>query len=263
MLSFAITTLAVQADEFHFIGSKGADNWDDVNNWNNITNPEKRGIPGAADKSVIQGGRTLKLTNTVTVGYFRNGVDGVARGASSVIIDGGTLNTVGDGEWNSITRNCATTVIIKNGGVATFKSRLVVGYMNTGSGALIIQEGTVRVEDTFCHHEHYDGTEPLNVRTTIHSGGLLDVDKLILNAGVLDLAGGTLVIRKGAVSEVDQWVASGRIVAMGGAEGWSISNTVNPETGWVTVQAAEPSGKTPIIVGAVSPSALRVIPPRS
>jgi hypothetical protein len=127
----------------------------------------------------------------------------------------------------------------------------MVGFENTQGGSVTIYDGTLRVTKTYHHNETYAGTEILDTRTTINPGGLLDVNDLVLNAGILDIAGGTLIIRRCAVYEVDLWFAEGRIISMGGKPGWKIKVTFDEVSGWTAV-VAEPVMK-PLTVGGLNP----------
>lgn len=252
MLGLVMTSGSVHADKIHFTGAGGTDDWADAANWSIRTDPEKSGTPGAEDTVRIPGGSVVKLTSTVTISYLGNGVDGVRHGAVQLIIDGGTLVAVGREEFNSVSYNCPASFTVKNGGSATFYSRLIVGRLDFPGGEMIIHEGTVRVADVYYHNENYAGTETLGTRTTIHPGGLLDVDGLKLNAGVMDIAGGILIIRQHALEEVKQWIRDGRMIAMGGNELWKIKATFDEFSGWTTIISV--SETDTFSVGMVKPA---------
>lgn len=228
------------ADRIVFTGQGQDDNWNNPTNWVYYkSNPPRTGVPAEMDEVRLNPGMVVRITTPVTVGYLKVGVYGLEK----VIIDGGSLVTLGTSEYNSANYKYSGTIIVQNGGSATFNSRFMVGYGETslGQGALEIRDGTVRVADVFFHNMNYSGTETLRSRTTIYGGGLLDVDKLTLNSGVMDIAGGTVVVRSDVVRDVERWLAEGRLIAMGGAEGWTVKATYNIETGWTTLVAAPPA----------------------
>jgi hypothetical protein len=173
---------------------------------------------------------------------------------AEVIIDRGTLHAVGTNNCNAPSYRCNVAIIVKNGGSAAFTARFYVGYRDTQSGSVTIYDGTFRVTSSYYHNKDYVGTNVLGTRTTIKSGGLLDVDNLILNSGVLDIAGGTLIVRRDISVELDKWIAGGRVIVMGDASGWKIKATVDSITGWTTVVAEPMTG--PFSVGKINSGVL-------
>jgi hypothetical protein len=159
------------------------------------------------------------------------------------------LRAVGSNNCNAASYRCNGSIVLKNGGSAVFVSRFFVGYRDTQDGSVTIYNGTFRVENGYYHNKDYTGTNVFGTRTTINPGGLLDVNDLILNSGVMDIAGGTLIVRRNIEIEVNAWIAKGRIVAMGGQPGWNIKITIDPVTGWTSL-VAEPATK-PITVGMI------------
>jgi hypothetical protein len=59
--------------------------------------------------------------------------------------------------------------------------------------SVTINRGTLWVAELYINSLWATG--PTNSRITIHRDGRLNVDELILNAGVMDIAGGTVVVR--------------------------------------------------------------------
>lgn len=261
VLGFVITTGFAPADVFRFANSTGDGNWTNPANWINETSPEKPGVPDSRDEVRI-GNAAVKLTTSVTVDLLKAGDAGagveVADGESAtVVIDGGELLATGSAGFNSASYKMPGTLIIQNGGSASFGSYFMVGHKKTQGGSVIIHKGTLRVANKYVHNMYYEETDLLNTRTTINHGGLLEVGDLKLNAGLIDLAGGTLIIRRLAIVEVEEWVKAGLIIAMDGAEGWKISAAFDDITGWTTVVAEPLPGQQPFTVGALSPSILR------
>ncbi|MCU0857542.1 MAG: hypothetical protein MUC65_03960 [Pontiellaceae bacterium] len=245
-LGFAAAAGMAAADVFHFT-SPGADqNWTNVTNWVCIKEREDRVLPGNTDQARIDH-VAVRITTAVTVGYLRSGVGG----PGTVIIDGGSLVTVGPGKFSSASYNSPAIIIVTNGGSALFNFYFMVGCLNYPEARMEIYDGTVRVSGTYYHVRNYAAPDPMSTRTVIHEGGLLEVDVLELNAGVLDIAGGKVIVRRSRADQISQWVAEGRIVAMGGAAGWAIKAVLDPETNY-TVLVAEPSA-APLSVGMRSP----------
>jgi hypothetical protein len=241
VLGIALAACAnAQDNRVMFTGGGGDDDWNNAANW------DKGVVPGETNEAGIAVG-TIKITNTVTVGYLKAGLG--RTGPSKVIIDGGTFKAIGMVEYNSSTYRGYGSIIVQNGGSATFNSRFFVGFEDTPKASMILHDGTFRVASTYYHSFGYAGTEALATRTAINTGGVLDVDNLVLNSGVLDIAGGTLIVRRDISFELDQWIMNGRIIVMGGAPGWKIKATVDSTTGWTTV-VAEPI-TAPVTVGKI------------
>jgi hypothetical protein len=229
-IAMAVCANAKSENQVCFTGGVGDGDWNNAANWNTGA------VPGAANEAGIVSG-TVKITNAVTMAYLRNGMDKAV--PAEVIIDGGTLRAIGFDNSNASSYGCNGSIVVKNGGLAVFSSRFLVGYKDTQSGSVTIYDGIFRVESGYYHNKEYVGTNVLDTRTTINPGGLLDVNALILNAGVMDIAGGTLIVRQDISVDLDPWIAKGRMIAMGGAQGWKIKATVDLTTGWTTV-VAEP-----------------------
>jgi hypothetical protein len=240
---FAITA---GADTFKPVYSITEQNWTNSTLWISTNRPGETVFPGDEDETRICSG-IIRITTRVTVGYLKVG----AEGSGKVIIDGGSLVTVGSSDYNSASYKVPGALIVINGGSAVFNSRFMVGFQNSGGGRVEIYDGSIRINQTYYHNMEYNGQDKINTRTTIHAKGILDVNGLILNSGIMDVSGGTVIIRTGYAEQINQWVADGRIVAMGGAEGWKIKVTVNPSTGYITL-VAEPSGET-FSVGMICP----------
>ncbi len=252
VLGAALMAGTVQADRVFFTGAGGSDNWLDANNWSNKDKQGAPGVPGDADQARIPGGVVVKITNAVTVGNFKCGsTEGT--GTAQVTIDGGSLVTGKNVDYNSACYNVPGTLIVQNGGSAVFNTRFMVGFLDAQGGSLVIHDGTVRVADIFYQNMKYTGTDILNTRTTINTGGVLDVNDLILNAGVMDVAGGTLIIRRSILHIVEQWIIDGRIIPMGGQPGWKLKVTPDDATGWITIVAEAMT--EPFTVGMLEPVA--------
>lgn len=229
---------------FLWVGTSDA-SWNDPSNWKKYQAAQgttsqvsdESGIPGTTDQVRI-GSSELRITNQVSISYFKCGVSTRA----TVTIDGGSLTTTGMSDYNSACFKTASGLIIKNGGSATFNSYLVVGTRQTQGGFVTIYDGTLRVPGAYFHNKDNDGTTNLNTRTTIYGGGLLDVDELALNSGVLNIAGGKVVVRgRNSFTEIEEWVRQGRIIAMDGSDGWTVYVDHDFATGWITLTAAPPT----------------------
>lgn len=233
---------SVRADRVEFVGKGATVNWTNANVWLN-TASHLNSLPGEADEARIGKG-VVTLTTAVTVGYLKVG----SGGPGKLIIDGGSLVAAGTEDYNSACFKFEGDILVKNGGSATFNNRLLVGTANEPNGSLVIDQGTVRVSGKYVHNDMYSGTEVINTRTTVNAGGLLDVDRLVLNAGVLDVAGGTLIVRQDDAVKLNAWVDAGRIVAMGGTGGWKVKITIDDSTGYIKVSA----GADACVLGQIS-----------
>lgn len=255
VLGIAITAGISGADTFKSVNSGGDRNWTKAGNWICVNNPAEKAVPGTADE-VIVGNNALRITTAVVIDHIVIGEGGPAE----LVIDGGSLFAVGAATTNRINsagHEHPGTLIVKNKGVAIFNGNFRAGFRNFNGGTVDIQDGTLRVAGTYYHNRDYAGTKALNTRTTIRKGGVLDVRILELNAGVLDVAEGTLVIRAVGLEQVNQWVAEGRIVAMGGEKGWKIRAKKDPLSGYLVVVAEPPlSAKSTNAGGGVCEKAI-------
>ncbi|MBM4153368.1 MAG: hypothetical protein FJ220_07600 [Kiritimatiellaceae bacterium] len=243
-LGVALVAGSVRADRLQTVGVDVDVNWTNVNNWVNSGNQNV--LPGESDEVRIGSG-TVRLTTSVIVGNLKVGAM-AAKGR--LIIDGGSLVTMNLKDYNSAAYKSGGSIHVKNGGSALFNSTVfLVGWSNCPSGSLTIDQGTVRVSGFYCHNRFCSATNGLNTRTTINAGGLLDVNKLELSGGVVDVAGGTLIIRSASIDDVKQLVTDGRIIAMGGVDGWKIKVSLEDETGFVRVVAEEEA----ITLGSLTP----------
>lgn len=193
----------------------GDHDWANAANWNNSNKP---GVPGAADVAQLIDGATVTLTGEVTVGA----VHMASLGTAQLTIDGGKLIATLEADYNSVGYAGPGSLIIQNGGSVIYYGHVIVGLKDAEGGAVVVRDGTMRVANSYCHNEGYFGKELRNTRTTLYPGGLLDVVNLVPNSGVVDVAGGTLIIRRNVIQKVEEWVASGRIIAMGGDQAWKI-----------------------------------------
>lgn len=260
-IGWLLVTGSALAQEHYFVWEGGADaSWDDPANWTEnrvtvtnaqgvtITLSEKTCCPGP-ESQVRIGSSVLRITNDITVGSFKLGVGRSA----TVTIDGGTLTSTGTKEYNSASYNTSAILIITNGGSAVFKNYFMVGFRQARGGIVKIYDGTLRVENNYIHNHQYAGTEDMNTRTIVYQGGLLDVDTLVLNSGILDVAGGTVVIRgRTPAFQVKDWIQKGKIIAMSGTDGWTVRVQEDPATAWITLTAEPPS-----TVGFICPALSR------
>ncbi|MCU0858381.1 MAG: hypothetical protein MUC65_08285 [Pontiellaceae bacterium] len=251
MLSIAISA---GADNIRFINSGDNQNWTNADNWICTNSLKNHVIPGDDDEARI-GNAAMQITTPVTVGNFKSGVGGPA----NVIINGGSLLAVKTCEYNSACYLFPGTLVIKNGGSAAFGSYFMVGFKDTQGGVVKIHDGTVRVARVYFHNEQYEGADPLDTRTTIYTGGLLEVGALELNAGVMDIAGGAVVVKNISLEKVFQWIEDGRLTAMGGKEGWKIKTTSDPATGYITMVAEPAPVNTPVADGVRAKTGLSAV----
>ncbi|MBM4152473.1 MAG: hypothetical protein FJ220_02990 [Kiritimatiellaceae bacterium] len=218
----------IAADTNVFLNGLGDNDWNNADNWQyqRVALPPDIASLGRSAAVVLT---TSNLTGAVRLGCI---------GFSSLIIDGGSLTALNPADWNSVGYNDPASLTIQNGGSLTTASILLVGRKNSRGGTVVIRQGSLRVKE-YAHNKYYQGTEIINTRTTIYPEGVLEADLMDLNAGVLDIAGGTVIIRQSNPENLDKWIKEGRIVAMGGLDGWVVNVAIDEETGWVTLTAKQ------------------------
>lgn len=225
-----LTAGLVQADNIRFNNQGEGDNWMTPENW------VGGNVPGALDGAFFNyAGQDATLTGVVPdIGRLVIG-DNEPGG---VTVDGGTLVTL-PGDWSAVGYNVEDAfLIIKNGGSVTYGQRVFLGVNDIG-GTVDIYDGFIRVLNSYTHNNEFDNVftnnPPSTSRTTIHPGGLLDVNLLRLKGGVMDVAGGTVIDRSGDVlNNVEEWVGDGRLVAFGG-DGLIMADFGETNPGWTTI----------------------------
>lgn len=200
--------------------------WNTSGNWNG-------GVPGGNTAAVVGNDTTPgpvvgdganTTTRTLVVG------DSASTG-DSLDITGGTLAI---GEWMVLGYGAGNSGTLQmSSGTATTSGQLVVGLH--GSGNITMNGGSLTVGGLLAL-----AANPGSSGSVTLAGGTLEAGALEISAagGLLELAGGTLVLAGNLTAEVAADVDAGRIIAWGG-------------TGVVTVEfdtAAHP-GKTTVTSG--------------
>lgn len=136
--------------------------------------------------------------------------------ASLTIKNGGNL-TVNSGGDVSIGWNRNGTLNIETGGSLTANSLFTVGmYADVpGYARLNLQGGNLTVNNEFYHGIYFGGVA-VDVRSQIDAG-VLDVDVLHLDRGVMDITGGMVIVNGDMTGAVASWIAAGRLTAFNGA----------------------------------------------
>ncbi|MBM4153401.1 MAG: hypothetical protein FJ220_07765 [Kiritimatiellaceae bacterium] len=197
------------------------------NDWTNPQNWEDQTLPGTNHIARLGRSAIARITTNMTVGALQNGVNA----SSSVIMDGGTITTTSRSLYNSASYNqSGSSLTILNGGQLYIESYFIVGVRGTPGGSVSISNGTLFVKGVYAHNRDFSEPAARNTRTTVHPDGTLNVGSLDLNAGVLDISGGTVIVRQDNRYQLQEWIENGRIVAMGGVDGWKIKIGYNEET---------------------------------
>lgn len=261
LMSYFVVSQAANPDypnRAQFTNRGDGDRWLDPQNWRNYS------IPGTNDAVVFSPGKTARLKTSATVLAIQLGVGG----SEGLIVDGGALEVVGEGkhDWSIIGYKNDGTLTVQNGGSVTIKNWLLVGKF--GTGTLTIYEGSVSIGKNFRQHSQEEGpVDDSATKTTLYSGGVLEANGIDLISGVLDIAGGTLMIRQNVIMQIEQYVEAGRIIAMGGEAGWKIQASMDAKTGWTKVIAVPDNSdnsvpadeQKPICVGMRTPTPYRTV----
>ncbi|MBM4152930.1 MAG: hypothetical protein FJ220_05355 [Kiritimatiellaceae bacterium] len=232
VLGIALSARSESFDIVKFVNSGTDSDWANASNWSCTNSLKNQALPGNDVEARINNA-SVRLTTAVTVGNFKIADSSPAE----LIIDGGTLQTVDKHRGNGIGYFHPATLIITNGGSFICSSFFVAGRQEMQGVRVEIYDGTLQVAREYRQNHLYEGSEPLDTRTTIHPGGVLEAKKLELNAGVLNIAGGSVIIKEAAISEIEQWIQEGRITAMGGKADWKINASLDPSTGFLVMIA--------------------------
>lgn len=210
---FCVLAMAVTANAQIWYGLDDGDVWSDPTNWIGGSG----GVPGASDwaEVVYDFPKPCILDNAAgPINTLHIAAGGT--GASMIVKNGGSL-TVSGGDvspgWNN-----NGTLTIETGGSLTANALFTVGmYDDVDSYArLILNGGTLTVNNAFYHGIYFDGSSSVDIRTEINAG-ILDVDALILDRGVMNIADGTVIVAGDITGNVSSWVTAGRLTAFDGA----------------------------------------------
>lgn len=185
--------------------SSAGDDWMDGQNWRNQTADNAKGKRPDKDAVVrfnfAGTGGTLS-SDAGTILRLQIGADDLG---GSLILNPGARLVISENEsyigWNG--RGEGGSLIV-NGGMLEYNGWVSVA--NEGKGTLILNAGTIRVANTFFHNIRNGG----GPTSTWMRGGMLDVNKMILNSGIFDLAGGVVRIRAGtSAADIQNWINKG------------------------------------------------------
>jgi hypothetical protein len=189
--------------------SNGSGNraWNNSANWIN-------GVPGSAKRAVI-------ASSTVAGPII---AAGTAAAVKSLVVGDGT--------------STADTVDM-TGGSLTTAGWLVLGFGTGNRGTLTISNGTVTVGSDL--YVGLNGTAQVSL-----AGGTLNASSLRMNSGgLMDIAGGTLIINGDATAIIASYISNGWIIANGGA-GVPIVDFGNLNPGKTTVTVTAPPVTTTV-----------------
>ena len=218
IVMFSLIAGFLSADIYRFAGPRvgGDNNWFDGTNWQNHTTEEKGWsvsgglpLPGPDDDVRFNYGGATGVLNADAgvVGRLQIGLDDT--GGALMFNSGAKLIVSLDD--NVVGKGSAGRLIV-NGGHLSYGGDLNI----SSNGVFELNDGLVRVDSVFYHHrdERSGGA-----RTTI-KGGVLDVNTMELNAGVLNITGGIVRIRFGSKAEIKQWISDGSMTFHGVSGGF-------------------------------------------
>jgi hypothetical protein len=223
IMIFGLIASLSSAEIFRFTTPNG--NWMDGKNWE-TQNPDGTwkdagALPRANDRiNHCFDGKTIILADDAgTIQKIDIGMGRDKNHLELITNDGANLTVSERG--SCIGKNSPGTLTM-NGGCILFKEDLNVADLEDGT--LLIEGGLIRVEDDFFHNEDRNPGSP----TTRLHGGILDVEFMTLNKGVLDIAGGTLRIRAISKEQIQQWSFDGLMTFYGAVGIEGIHYTLSP-----------------------------------
>lgn len=156
------------------------------------------------------------VTSAVVAKVTRIGLGGP--GGTLIITNGGSLTNVSTDEWNSIGMNNTGTMVVENGGSASFGNHLWVGFDEVAEGTLIMNGGTVSVGQMFgLGWNGGKGTASINGGTLNLAQWSASNPGSIAGSSTLNVAGtGKVVITGDQTTSISNYVSAGKITANGG-----------------------------------------------
>ena len=211
-LSLIVALAATVSHGAVWVGWDAADVWSEPSNWSTGVLPEadeKVQLFHPAAQPCI-----LDSDAGVTIGSL---VIGDNNGPVSMIVCDGGLLTVGNWAAAGYNRSGSLTV---EGGEITCLSIFAVGMYDdvAGAASLTMSGGQMTVSGTFFHGLYYDGSAAMEVRSQL-DGGTLEVGGINLATGVMNIAGGTLVVNGDVTALLESYKQSGRLTAYDGSGG--------------------------------------------
>ena len=183
-------------------------NWNVAANWTND-------LPSVAADGKAQfytsGAAECVVSDAQTCAYFvqgDNGPGGVIR-----VVGGGTLTT-GAG-WSAVGYNNTAQIIVETGGTVNFGQNMWVGLYSSSVGTLDINGGTVNVAGQI-GLGWSSGTGYVNVNAGVLNLAYWDAANSIKGASILNIANGSVTIPGNLISQVNAYVAAGKIIGFGG-----------------------------------------------
>jgi hypothetical protein len=190
----------------------GDDDWTNGDNWVNQDDGNSKGVvPSDLDEARFNyGGAEGVLTTDVgTIAKLQLGLDDT--GGKLTVSSTGVLSVTGD--FNTIGWDAGGNggILIVNGGQITYGGWVSVA--NVGTGTFELNGGLVRVENAFYHNLYNNG----GTASSSITDGLLDVNAMALNSGVMDISGdGEVLIRAGtSEAQIAGWISSGLMTING------------------------------------------------
>ncbi len=133
-------------------------------------------------------------------------------GGTLRVADGGTLNTTAS--WSVISWDAPGTMIVDAGGTVNFAERMLLGYMPTGDGIVILNGGTINVPAKTELGTNGKGT--LYVNSGVLNLANIDPTLSIKDGSLIDISGGEINVGGNHTAEIDTYVAASKIIAKGG-----------------------------------------------
>jgi hypothetical protein len=238
----SVFSVSLLANAAVWYGLEDGDVWSDPTNWTSNS------VPGANDwaEIIYDFPKVCILDSDAgTINTLHIAAGGA--GASMIIKNGGNLTVTGGDVSPGWNNNGSLT--IETGGSLTCNGLFTVGMYADVAGSyahLFLQGGILTVNNVF-YHGIYFGGNPVDVRSEINAG-ILDLDALVLDRGVMDIANGTVIVNGDYTGAVAAWIASGQLTAFGGT-GTIFAEVVDGRT-YITA-VPEPASMALLAMGGV------------
>lgn len=216
--------------------------------WNPAANPASTGlwseaanwqggvVPGIANKVVFNVGTAIscRINSIAEAGQL---VIGDGNAGSVVITQGGAVQT--GTEWSAVSYNSLARLEVQTGGSVVFGGHLWVGLTGTGDGTLVLNGGTVTVNQMFgLGWDGGKGTAQVN-------GGTLYLKQWngtqsISGNSTLDIQAGKVIITGDVTGSVDAYITAGKITGYGGIG--TVTRIFNTESNATILTASKIEG---------------------
>jgi hypothetical protein len=215
-------------------------NWNAAANWTNgMPAAEGDGTFGNDPKAVfnVAGAAECIVDTPVAVGVFAMGDGGTNNGTFLRIVSGGTLTTH-KADWSAVGYNRSATLTVEAGGKLATAHRLMVGRASQDGvpSSLIINGGVAEIGQNL-----QMGESSGYGKLSIGGGGLVDIKGDLTMGGdmLIDVHDGTIIIAGNRLTNINTWVANGKLVAYGGTG--SVLRDYNVTHAGKTTISAEPA----------------------